>query len=240
MTQIILIVKTELSQLLIEKKVISAMIIFMIMVFVFVLSNISIEYEKRTNSEFNIQAMRDDILNVEFDLFLFIFCVLCYAMPILIVSDITAGEKERNTFESLLMTNCPRCIILNAKFLVTLLFSYVPFIIGFIFFMIINNILPIQIKTNYDMFRIFLLISPYSIVISLLLLYNGLKNKTVKSAKSQEQIYLILIPLFCIMLSMIEKPVSIMIYYIFMGLFGWFLYKKASNYIYSESIIIEK
>ena len=240
MTQIILIIKTELSQLLIEKKVISAMIIFMIMVFVFILSNISIEHEKRTNSEFNIQSMRDDILNVEFDLFLFIFCVLCYAMPILIISDITAGEKERNTFESLLMTNCPRKNILYAKFLTSFLFSYLPFIIGYIFLLVIHAQLPIQIKTDYDMLRIFLLISPYSIIISWLLLYNGLKAKNVKSAKSQEQIYLILIPLFCIMLSRIEKPISIIIYYIVMGLCGWLLYKKAFNYLNSESIIIEK
>ena len=239
MSQLICILKTELYQLLTDKKLLTTIIILTFMLFLFIFSSASMEFWNQTNSDFSINNLRDDLLNVEYNLFIFIFCVLCYGMPILIVSDITTGEKERNTLESLLLTNCSRRIILYGKCLVTLIFSLFPFVIGYVFLVGLIFLFPTPLKTFNEMLMLALIIIPYSLMISLLLLYNGLVAKTIRSAKSQEQKILVLIPIVCLGLSMIVNAVSLVVYYILISCFIWFLHSKSLKYIQSERLILK-
>jgi len=235
-SKLILIIKTELLQLLTDKKLLTSIIVLIMLHLIFIFSIIHLEKEPIQVEKTIIFSGQDSIFMIKHNLLLLFFCIISFGIPALIASDITAGEKERKTLELLLLTNCSRHIILWGKYCVVLIFSLFPFLISSIFTLSLT--IHFSHRIPPEMLLLIFLMFPYITTMSLFLLYNGLKSSTIRSAKSQEQKMLLAIPVICIVLSWITDLISILIFYIVVGLIFSIIFIKTKDYLFSEKILM--
>ena len=247
MLSVFLIVKTELYQLLRDRRLIIAMIVFLL---IFLIGLLSLLF---SYPELNSQQLK---WTSEFSAILFLFCLLSFSMSTLVIADITAGEKERNTLESLFMTQCPRKIIFWGKFLVGYLFSLLPLVIGALFMLffcpphVVPELASVLAGGIYPptfmggagggikIFRLFFLLLPYTFFIVSLLIHNGFKAKSIRSAKSSELLIFICIPFFSILLNQLLSAIGVTIYICFIIILCYFLNKKTIRFIKSEKALL--
>ena len=214
MKQLILIVKTELFQLKQDKRLLVALIIFLLIYLSSVISILlnSIEYTYFSPHTYNILSSPiNDISSI--NILIFLLCILSFSTCSLVAADITAGEKERNTLEILFMTKCPRHLIYWGKLIVGLIFSLIPFILGLITMILLTLVFPLNVVCFSDILRLFFLMIPYTLMISILLIHNGFNANNIRSAKSTELVLFLGIPFVCIILTQISSFWTFGIYY---------------------------
>ena len=237
MKKLLLITKTELHQLKQDRRLHVALIIFL---FIFLTSVTTlmlagIEYSYLNNNQNIIPFFYQTSEGT--GVFIFLFCILSFSVCSLVVADLTAGEKERNTLETLFLTQCPRYIIFWGKFTVAYMFSLIPLILGFPIIFILSLFLSSPFLSISEILRIVLLMIPYSFMISNLMIYNGFKAKTIRSAKSSELVIFLGIPFFSIIVNDISGLLFMGVYYFIMAIFCFFIISKTINYIKSESVL---
>jgi len=164
-------------------------------------------FNKQSNIDFNIQEnisidstfktnyLDERLESVYSGLYtvIIIFLIVCFSGPALVSADISAGEKERKTLESLLLTKCPIKNIIIGKYLTVLLFSFIPLTTGIIIMYITAYIFNTGILYLQNVNLVVKLIFPYCIFMSAFLLKNGFKAKTIRAAKSTESLFFVFI-----------------------------------------------
>ncbi|MCL2064878.1 MAG: hypothetical protein FWG98_10995 [Candidatus Cloacimonetes bacterium] len=229
MKQLILIFKTEIYQLLQDKRLLIAISIYL---FIFLSSLVMMIF-----SEVETPLFSKPSEETNKTILFFLFCLLSFSFCSLVTADITAGEKERNTLESLLMTQCPRYIIFWGKFLVGLFFSLIPFLIGLpvMFFLSISYNTAILVFS--EIIRFILILIPFPFFITNLLIYNGFKAKTIRSAKSAELVIFLVIPFFSIALNSLVNIFPIIVYFTIVISLSYLFTIKTIKYLKSEKVL---
>lgn len=202
-----LIAKTELLMIKQDKRILSAVIVLNFLM----LTSILFGYNK--DEDFSV---------------LLIFFLLSYSLPSLIVADLTAGERERKTLETLVISCRCRESVLLGKFLTVLIFSLIPLNTGLL--------LLLTVTTVWQTLGVFLKVLPFSCLVSVLLTSNGIRCSSVRAAKGFESMALLLVPLVSFFMS---GQSSVWFYaglYIVSGLLVWMIYNKTAKYFMSEKV----
>lgn len=156
---------------------------------------IAFKTDSKSNIESHNNTYTDKLENAYSGIYsvIVIFLIVCFSGPALVASDISAGEKERKTLESLLMSKCPPYIIYTGKFLLVLVFSLLPLFFGILSLLILNHTVFNTQSFVYESGLIIKIVLPYCFFMSAFLLKNGFKARTVRAAKSTESLFFVII-----------------------------------------------
>jgi len=224
MRQLLAIIDVELYQIRQDKRVLIAFTIYMCILLTSLLAYIS--------------TTPDTIENIHSSIILMVvLSVISFSLSSLIATDITTGEKERKTLEALLMTQCPRHIIYWAKWLLSYIFSAIPVIIGILLLLIYKVIQSNTPLTYTNILLVFMVLFPFTALITSVLVLKGFLAKTMRSSKSLDLVLFICLPFVSVIFIFITILPLMIGYYVITGIIIFLVSRSGIKYLYSEEIL---
>jgi len=219
------IITTELYQLRQDKRIFIALCIYLL-----ILLNSTIYFLVIPTHGMD-SFQRKNVLLV-------IFNVISFSFSSLVSSDITTGEKERKTIEALLATYCPRKLVYWAKCLIVQIFALIPIIFGFLVLLLLKMIWNNTQIAYLDLFILFIVILPFTFLMSSLLVYKGFKAHTMRASKSMDLLIFLCIPFVSLIFMTLTNVWSFVFYLLLTAIFFYFLSKNGIRYLHSEEILL--
>jgi len=224
MKQLLTIIYVELYQIRQDKRVLIAFTIYMCILLSALLGYISTTPD-------TIEGIHSSII------LMVVLSVISFSLSSLIATDITTGEKERKTLEALLMTNCSRHIIYWAKWLLSYIFSVIPVVIGILLLLIYKAFASNTPLTYTNILLVFMVLFPFTALITSVLVLKGFLAKTMRSSKSLDLVLFICLPFVSVLFIFITVLPLMIGYYVVVGVIIFWVSRAGVKYLHSEEII---